>query len=256
MPNLDHLSYSSVSSYLTCARAWKYHYVDRIPRPTAPALVFGSAFHNTVETYLTADEPMTALWPKQWSAQLESERTVDWGKQSAEGLAATGLRMVTAESVKELADQVKGEFEPGNATCDIERRVELHVPGVPVPIVGYIDVITRDGVPGDFKTAARMWTDAKASNSMQSLFYLAALNQAGVEVPSWKFRHYVFTKASKPTARMFEVAHKPGELFWLFGLIAEVWRGIEAEIYPPNPDTWKCSPRYCDYWDRCRGKYV
>ena len=49
MNEIGHLSYSSIGSYLTCSRAWKYHYIDKLPEPTTPALIFGSAIHDTVE---------------------------------------------------------------------------------------------------------------------------------------------------------------------------------------------------------------
>ncbi len=52
MPDLDHLSYSSVCTYLMCGQCWKKRYVDKIPAPTSPSLVFGGAFHETVEAYV------------------------------------------------------------------------------------------------------------------------------------------------------------------------------------------------------------
>ena len=36
--------------------------------------------------------------------------------------------------------------------------------------------------------------------------------------------------------------------------IQKVWKGIEAGVFPENPSTWKCNPRYCEYWPICRGK--
>jgi hypothetical protein len=39
-------------------------------------------------------------------------------------------------------------------------------------------------------------------------------------------------------------------------MIQAAWRGIEAGVYPMNPSTWKCSPKYCEYWPLCRGRYA
>ena len=55
MNEIDHLSYSSIGSYLTCFRAWKYHYIDKLPEPTTPALIFSSAIHDTVEKLISAN---------------------------------------------------------------------------------------------------------------------------------------------------------------------------------------------------------
>jgi len=139
----------------------------------------------------------------------------------------------------------------------IEKYVTLGIPGVPVPIVGYIDVIEKDGVPVDLKTSARAWGRGKAQDELQPLFYLAALNQSlGFSLnPELKFRHYVFTKAKSPKVQIWETQRTIDELFWLFTLIREVWQGIERGVFPPSGvGSWKCSAKWCEYWHLCRGK--
>ena len=127
------------------------------------------------------------------------------------------------------------------------------MPGVPVPVVGYVDVITRDGVPGDFKTVARMWAADKAAQEMQPLVYLAALNQAGDNSHNWRFRHYVITKNTRPTAKVFECQRSPVEvLTGLFPTIQQVWQDINAGRFPKVTSGWKCSEKYCEYWAQCQ----
>ncbi len=180
MPEIDHLSYSSTTLYLLCGRAWKYHYIDRIETPTAPALVFGSAFHGMAEHYIANGGELTELWQESWTTQCERESLIDWGVESQSGLDATGQRMAQSKAIAELLDNLRTQYDATNPRCAVEKKVTLNVPGVPVPIIGYIDIITADGIPGDLKTAGRMWSDTKASDSMQSLFYLAALNQGAL----------------------------------------------------------------------------
>lgn len=256
MANLDHLSYSSISTYLLCGHAWKQRYVDHVETPTAPALVTGSAFHDAAEAYISGKSTdLEAAWDEAWARQLERNSNIAWDTPiAAEAARDDGRRLVRAKPVVKLLGELRANFDP--ETCWTEKRIELRVPGVPVPIIGYIDLCTKDGVPGDFKTASRMWSDAKSSNELQPLFYLAALSQAGIQVPSWTFRHYVISKTQHPDAKTFEVQHKPGELFWLFEMVRSAWRGIEHEVYPMNPNTWKCDARYCEYWPTCRARYV
>jgi len=128
------------------------------------------------------------------------------------------------------------------------------VPGVPLPVIGYIDLMTADGVPGDFKTSRNRWTQGDAEGEIQPLVYLAALHQAGRPVAGNRFRHYVITKTKKPEVQVIEHRHTMMEIFWLFELIRRVWRGIEAEVFPVNPNAWLCSSRYCAYWTQCRGR--
>jgi CRISPR/Cas system-associated exonuclease Cas4 (RecB family) len=208
--------------------------------------------------YITHGGDLPTLWQESWTAQQEEEERatcIDWGVESPEGLADTGQRIAKSASVVELLDNLRAQYRGDDARCALEKKVELRVPGVPVPVIGYIDIITTDGIPGDFKTASRMWSDSQAADAMQSLYYLAALNQMSVVVPNWTFRHYVVTKTARPEAKTFEVKHNSNELFWLFEMIQEAWQGIEAGIFVRNPETWKCDSRWCSYWPICRGRF-
>lgn len=253
MPSIEHLSYSSVSSYLLCGHSWKLHYLDKVSTPTATALVFGSAVHGALENHLRSGEPLDAAWSRAWGQQLERNAKIDWGADTPEGMQADGARILGAKKVQVGIAEIAANYDRDQGI--LEKRVELSVPGVSVPIIGYIDVITRDGIPGDFKTAARMWSDSKADDDLQSLFYLAALNQEGIKVPDWAFRHYVISKTANPDMRTFEVQHSPAQIVWLFEVIQRVWQAIEAGVFPMVPGGWKCGPKYCDYWSLCRGRY-
>jgi len=270
---IDHLSYSSINAYHYCARSWRYHYIDKVPAPTAPALIFGGAFHNAIEAFIEAcalgkacaeDTPaLLKLWSDRWQEKLDRERDIDWSNDGPDELAALGAKMLSKLTVTgngpkremataEFLSQIVPRVTDGKP--EIERRIELHVPGVPVPIIGYIDIITADGVPCDFKTASRSWYGDKADGEMQPTFYLAALAQAGEPVPDGKFRYYVFTKTKSPKAQIIETSRTASDMFWLFEMVQETWKSIEAGSFAPNPTGWKCSEKYCQYWPICRGR--
>jgi hypothetical protein len=91
---------------------------------------------------------------------------------------------------------------------------------------------------------------------MQPVFYLAALNQQGYALnPERRFKHYVFTKTKKPELQVIETTRTAGEMLWLLDMIRSVWEGIDRGAFPMNPGSWKCSPKYCEYWSICRGLY-
>lgn len=256
---IESLSYSSINLYLTCAEAWRRKYLLKEPSRSSPALLFGSSFHSTIEARIIANannelsQALPELWSKNWANKLESDgSSVDWGADEPIEHHNEGLRMFsdpgvikTVNSIVPLRDD-KGLF--------VERKVELRVPGVPISIVGYIDIVTSDGVPSDFKTSAMSWSDGKAQSEIQPLFYLATLNQLGMTVPKLTFRHFVFTKTKQPKVQVIEHRHTWDEIFWLFELIQSVWKSIEAEAFPINPTGWLCSPKYCSYWQQCRGR--
>ena len=159
--------------------------------------------------------------------------------------------MLSDPEIVAVVDAITPFFEIGEDPT-IEVPVELRVPGVPIPVIGYIDIIEDDGVPCDFKTSARSWSQKKADSEMQATFYLASLNQAGDK--TLLFRYYVFIKnLKKPKVQIWETRRTPADLFWLFGLIRDVYDAVDWGVFPPNPGTWKCSPKWCEYWNICRG---
>ena len=258
---ISRLSYSSVSAYLTCGRYWKYRYLDHITATVAPALVFGGAFHNTVEAYIrnAAQSGQSAglveIWKDEWPAVLKKKGDrVAWGNEGPDALFAEGTRILKTPEIARVVEDITPLVDP-DGRVHIEDFVKMEIPGVPVPIVGYIDIINSDGVPGDFKTASRRWSEKSALNELQPLFYLAALEQGGHRSnPEMRFRHYVFAKTDPAEAQVIETRRTRGEVQFLFDLISEVWKGIAARVFAPNPRTWKCSPEYCEYWGICWGK--
>jgi len=135
----------------------------------------------------------------------------------------------------------------------VEVAVEWKVEDVPVPVIGFVDCITTDGVVCDFKTTARSWPQDRAAQEIQPAVYLAALTQMGLITDPWRFRHIVFVRTKTPKVDVFETERSYEELAWAQGLVRDVWRGIESGFFAPNPFTWKCAPGNCEFWEECRG---
>lgn len=264
---IEHLSYSSISLFLDCPAAWRMKYLDKLPTRSGPALVFGSAWHNTIETFLTQAEykPLPELWQAAWISQMERDgASVDWGFETPESHFNQGYTWATAPKIasdngdyagmETFLKTIKPQVREGKPS--IERKIELRVPGVPIPVIGYIDITTDDGVPGDFKTSSKSWGADKATGSLQTLFYLAALNQLGEPVKDGRFRHYVFIKNKTPKVQVIEHVHNMKEMFFLFRVIKNVWDAINLGAFPENPTTWRCSGDFCDFYSSCRGKFL
>lgn len=248
---IEHLSFSSLNTWLLCPRSWRLHYLEEVRPPVSPALVFGSAFHETVEAHIAKKDemPLATRWCKCWAEQLEQE--VAWDKPT-EFYEDLGVAMLSSPTIVESIESIEPFFTGENPT--IESRVELQVPGVEVPIIGFVDLIEADGIPCDIKTAARAWNQGKADGDLQPTVYLAALNQQGYTSPDWRFRYRIFTKNMKnPKAQVLETRRTAKDLFWMFTMVQEIWAAIQAGSFPPNNTSFKCSPKWCQFWDICRG---
>lgn len=251
--NLEHLSYSSINLFCQCPEHWRRKYVLGEPMPTTAPLLFGSAFHDTIETYIRDKSvDIKTVWAEKYNAALEADPFVEWGKSRPETLYNDGYRMFSDEDILSTVEglvPLVDEFGPM-----IERKVTLYAPDVPVPIIGYIDMVAADGTPCDFKTSARTWTTTRAASETQPLFYLAALNALGHR--SKNFRHIVFVKTKTPQVQIIETPHTTSEIFWLFDMVRRVWDAIETGVFPMNPNGWLCAEGMCPFWPTCRGKGV
>lgn len=258
MTELTHLSYSSISKYISCGRQFRFHYIDRQSEPTSPALAYGSAWHNTIEEVIRSmavhqSADIAEIWHTHTATEFAKVPEAGWdnGDTPAE-LTAAGLKCLMHDDVITAIGRIRPMMVEGLPL--IEQKIELRVPGVPIPITGFIDCIGTDGIAIDFKTSERAWPADRAEGELQTLFYLGAMIQMGMRPPDLTFRHIVFPKTGPKRVQIFEHTHTPAELFWLFGLIGEVYRGINAGVFTPNPSSWLCSEKWCSYWFQCRGK--
>ena len=250
---INHLSYSSISLYQRCPRKWKFRYIEKVPTKASEALAFGGAIHNTIEDYLRSGGDLLAIWESRWVEKSRDEE-VDFDAQTDQALFQQGLEMLQSEEILAGLNTIRPAMADDQPL--IEKKVTLAVDDVPLPVIGYVDIITADQLPGDFKTSQNRWSESKAGQEIQPLFYLAALEQEGHALPEWSFNHYVLTKG-KYQFQNLRSTFQPQQKDWLFEMIRNVWRGIEAGVFFENPTSdWACSEKFCEYWAFCRGKYA
>jgi len=73
-----------------------------------------------------------------------------------------------------LIPKKRAGSDEGKKPLYIEEFVSLIVPGVPVPIIGFIDVITTDDIPTDFKTSGKSWSEKQAAERKEAIGRLIA----------------------------------------------------------------------------------
>lgn len=245
---IEHLSYSSIQKYLTCSRQWRFKYIDEIPvEEKSDALLFGSAWHKMIGLVVGGNDNLGNAWTKAISSVTE-EKSDD----AYADLVSLGMKMITSPTITPHLQ--------GLNFWKMEQYMELNVPSVPVPIIGYIDAIRCDdnaNVPIDFKTAGRKWTQEKADHSLQATMYIAMMYQAGLitSLPA-KFEFHIFTKTKNPELQILETWRTAQDLIELYNLIGVVWDAIEQGIYVPNSSSYLCSQKYCDFYNRCKGGMI
>lgn len=276
LDQLSHLSHSSISLYGDCSRAWQGRYVDRLPSPPTPALVLGSVFDQAAERFLRSrldgtPPDLRALWQQEWSTSITEDGrsfrrvnrdtgeitpiAIDWQGDPPERVENEGARLAAAPCVREALEGIEPVVEDRRGPA-LQRRIELRVPGVPVPVIGYLDYLSAQG-PGDLKTAARAWPEGKARQEMQARLYLAALWQEQGPLPALGlvFTHVVFVKGRTPKVQVIRTEFSAAEVLEALVVARAAWRGINAGVFVANPRSWLCGAG-CSVWQagQCMGR--
>lgn len=179
---VPHLSASSLGMFLRCPEQWRRRYLLGEKRPPVWHMVLGSANHATHErTYneklrgreVSPREAVEYFEDQAWPEQLVKEGEVLWQAQTPDSCVDTGARMVnayTAHVVPRILPESAGE-----------QKFEIEVPGLPVPVIGYTDVIINDGPVLDIKTVGQATRSIQKRWMLQANIYNLALGR-GIEI--------------------------------------------------------------------------
>src|SRR5262245_25825363 len=170
---LNTLSASSISTLLTCPEQFRLSYLLlRWPKASA-ATVLGQAYHYALQrnfeqkVFSGKDLPVgdvLAAYDRGWGLALDRDDV--WWKQ--DDPAAT--KTLGAEMVKIYHRLLSPTVQP----VGVEERFERPISGVPLPLVGRVDLHTADHVILDRKTAKTGATQPKPEWRVQALVYMAA----------------------------------------------------------------------------------
>ena len=147
---IEHLSATSLAKAVSCPEAWRRRYLLHEREGFGVDRFVGSVDHKTVEAFMADKMETGTTWTPELleSAYLytwedELMRSADhgeepsWGLQNPAALQEQGQLMVHT-----YVDQAAASVDP----IAVEQKFEEKLPGVPVPLIGYIDIETKDRV--------------------------------------------------------------------------------------------------------------
>lgn len=210
------LSVSQVDLYVRCPALWHRRYVQRIHDPATGAMLFGTVMAKALEALHRGQDGEMAFI-REYAAQITGQGVTD-APSLGHGLA------------------LLGEYRKlGVVTGEPEQKFELYLPNrdaVPVPIVGYLDVMTADSIVEFKTTSTNGWDQARADNSLQAHVYRWAFTQLCGRKP----KHVRFIIMHTRRVNVTELFTYPsgGDLYAFELQAAAVWRGIRDGQFEPK----------------------
>ena len=274
-----YLSYSQIDMYLRCAKQYEFRYIQDEKRPPGVSLAMGKSAHHALEITHhhivdhqapASDEILASSFSDGWDEAAKQVPVESWQEDGVDqGLMKdVGLNLVRQYNAR-MAPEVKPSVKDG--VRGIEKKFEVTI--AEVPVLGFIDLIDTNhtgafspeeqamllakGVKppdafgtaiADFKVKAKSMSAAEANGSLQMTLYSYAEN-----IPIVRYDQLLKTK--KPGLKRIASMRSIQDHLWMKEVIVGVAKGISAGIFPAcNPIEWCCNPKWCGFWNICRGK--
>jgi CRISPR/Cas system-associated exonuclease Cas4 (RecB family) len=249
-----HTSVSAIKTFLSCPRKFHLSYVLKTQPAFRPAaLVFGSAWHDTIGVWLSDDtvgiQQLRDHLRDGLAARLRGESNVLFDDEDDDegSLVDTAVRMLDAfitlvpRPEKTLAVEMAFQLE-------VAHPVTGEV--LPVPLIGALDAVVLEGGRGavwELKSGKKKWSDDQFEFDLQATAYGIAAREGGYDGVDLKF--LITTKTKKPDVQRETVIRHRADEDELAEIAFGVHRAVEAGVDYPNRG-WQCGT--CQYAAACR----
>lgn len=249
----DHLSYSQLNEFLMCGEHYKRHRVTGTIPPNGLGAAAGRAFHTAIAEYFKAaihnDIPDEALIKRMYQ---ETWLDSPWQKLMP---AVTQSDWQTAYD--RMHPMARATFEKYNMIIDpreVEKEFRIEVGKM--PMLGFMDMITKQGDLIDWKTGARVPPDNAAETSQQLTLYDYAYRNLFGKPPNSLIIIYV--KQNKKGEYQYKECYSEPRKDEAFERLEIRMRLLEQALanngpwLPASENHWKCSAKQCSYYETCK----
>lgn len=252
---LEYIRSSQLGTYLECSAKFMFANILQIETPSKPALVFGSAIHETLKQNFRQKIETRVDLPIEASLDIFSD-SLDKLILYVEKTDLVNLD--TEKSMKdagvELLQKYFREFAYRIFPKKVETKIEVKFSGFPYGLSGTPDLLDEDNVLIDHKTSAKVPKEISQNYRLQLGGAYAVLMEAKLEE---KIRYarldYLIRKGMTQT-RIMPITVETDTKYFM-ELFEQISKGIENGIFYANRTHYLCSKKYCKYWQACEKKF-
>lgn len=252
---IPHLSASSLGTYVECSLQYKFSRIDGIPAEfIADSLVFGNGIHYTLADYYQAlmegeilsGEVLQERFTYHWEQLAKDKYQIRYFKgNSYHAILTQGQKLMEtfAEQVPEETSRILG----------VEQTFSFSVPGLPLPIIGAMDLLLEDPdgtlTIVDHKTTSKALGSKDIDMSDQLTIYQKALKSMGYIDRQIILRLDCLVKTKTPRFEQVYTSRSECDEQRMIRKFQAAWDAIYKEVWVPNTASWKCGT--CAYKGAC-----
>jgi len=252
---IEHLSASSIGTYVECSLMYKFSKIDKIPmEQKSDAMEFGSAIHRTLEEYYLEKligeklllKDIHEIFENTWKNRAEDKTDIQFTK----GHDFKSLEMLG----KDLLTVWYNKLPDDNYTIiGIEEAFSFCLPGIPIPFIGAMDLVEEDEagtiIVTDHKTSGKAYSIDEVDQNQQLTLYQLALKSMGYVGREILLKFDTLIKTKTPKFEQYWTTRSELDEHRLIRKAVQVWDGIQKGVFIPNDTSWKC--KNCSYAKAC-----
>jgi len=255
-----HLSASAIGTYIDCGLAYRFSKVDKIkPEFVSDALVYGTVIHHSLETFYLEKKFGKILSLKQvqeafeeyWEMEAKDRDDIKYSEgKTYKSYLLEGKELLAAWYNKLPEDDFK--------IIGVEVGFAFEIEGIPVPIIGYIDLLEEDSetlLITDFKTTGRSYSADEIDQNTQMTVYAMAMKANGYADQEVLLRLDCLIKTKTPKFKQYYTIRTEDDEKRLIKKFQKVWDGITKGVFIPNNTSWKCN-KGCQYKKACNDWFL
>ena len=127
----------------------------------------------------------------------------------------------------------------------VEKPFSFSIDGIPIPIIGAIDLIEWSGsdtiILTDFKTSAKSYSAEEIDNSFQLAVYNLAMKADGFNNSDILLRFDILIKTKIPKFEQQYTVISEAQERKTISTIKLAWDGIQNGTFLPTGERWRCT---------------
>jgi len=251
----EHLSASSVGTYVECSLMYKFSKIDKIPfEQKSDAMEFGSTIHITLEKYYQEKmigeklllKDVHEIFETTWKQRAEDKTDIQYTKDhDFKSMLMMGKDLLTVWYNKLPDDNYN--------ILGIEEAFSFYLPEILLPFIGAMDLIEEDDagtiIITDFKTSGRAYSADEVDQNQQLTLYQMAMKALGYDNREILLKFDTLIKTKTPKFEQYWTTRSQLDEHRLIRKAIQVWDGIQKNVFIPNDTSWKC--KNCSYKNAC-----